>query len=26
VPFFGANLVAQANGLLGSDIFATRLR
>jgi Neuraminidase (sialidase) len=25
-PFFAANLVAQANGLLGSDTFSTRLR
>jgi hypothetical protein len=25
-PFFGANLVAQASGQLGSDIFATRLK
>ena len=26
VPFFGANLVPQANGQLGSDIFSTRVR
>ncbi len=26
VPFFGANLVAQANGQLGSDVFAAQLR
>jgi hypothetical protein len=25
IPFFGANLVAQANGQLGSDIFSTRV-
>jgi hypothetical protein len=26
IPFFGANLVLQANGQLGSDIFSTRVR
>jgi hypothetical protein len=25
IPFFGANLVAQASGMLGSDIFSTRV-